>query len=240
MLKIIETNKQVTDQLISKYVNNVQFESFQMPLIDNKYVIEGINEYINFFYHIKDEQKIQVGIISKGHLLSEYQQNKLLKTFEDSDDKQIHLLFIDRSDRLLETIISRALVFTNAHINDYNDSKLHQFARNIIYTNEQYQLLLDADLWYSQLYKVERYLRGNQYEQIIILLAKERLNRVQFELFLNLIHNYLYEAKRLDLLEYVFEIEIRSKFQVNLNLQAVNIIIELKNNKEYYERSHWS
>lgn len=239
MLKIIELNSELTEELIYKYSDQTE-NYFEMENSDGKYTIDSINDYLNRFTYARSEDEITVGLIRYGSNLSDYHQNKLLKTFEESDDDQIHLIFIDRSDRLLETILSRAIIFRESISYEFQDSELHNFAKNIISSIETYDLLMKEDPYFRELYKINRNLETGNLEQAIITCSVIKFDQVKYELFNNLIINFLYRAKRLDLLKYVFEIELKTKYQVNLSLQVLAVLIKIKNSKEYYERSNWS
>lgn len=239
MLKVIEVNSEVSIDLIEKYgsKNSVYNEMMEF---DGKYNIDSINDYLSYFTHARDEDEIFVGVIRNGSNLTEYHQNKLLKTFEESSDDQIHLLFIDRSDRLLETILSRAIVYREGISFEFQDSELHKFAKPIVTTIETYDLLLAEDPIFRELYKLRKNLVAGNLDQAIINCSGIKFDRHMYLLFSNLVQNFLYETKRLDLLKYVFEVELKSKYQVNLGLQVLSILIEIKNSKEYYERSSWN
>ncbi len=239
MLKIIELNKEVSTDLIEKYGSkNCSYN--EMMEFDGKYNIDSINDYLNYFTHARAEGEVFVGVIRNGNNLTEYHQNKLLKTFEESSDDQIHLLFIDRSDRLLETILSRAVVYRESINFEFQDTELHKFAKPIVSSTETYDLLLAEDPIFRELYKVRKNLVAGNLEQAIINCSAIKFDRHTYLLFSNLIQNFLYETKRIDLLKFVFEIELKSKYQVNLGLQVLSILIEIKNSKEYYERSNWN
>lgn len=239
MLKVIEVNSEITIDLIEKYgVKNA--EPIEMMAFDGKYNIDSINDYLNYFTHTRVEDEVFVGVIKNGSSLSEYHQNKLLKTFEESSDDQIHLLFIDRSDRLLETILSRAIVYRESVNFDFQDTELHKFAKPLVTTIETYDLLLAEDKIFRELYKIRKNLVAGNIDQAIINNSGIKYDRHTFLLFTNLVQNYLYETKRLDLLKFVFEVELKAKYQVNLGMQALSILIQIKNSKEYYERSSWN
>lgn len=240
MFKIIETMKSVSNDLISTYTETTNFEKFVMPLVDGKYSIESINEYTNHFSLKPADQEVRVGIITDGHLLSEYHQNKLLKIFEDSSDDEFHLILIDRSDRLLDTILSRAIISKELDEYSYLENKLHDFAKDIIITGDQYRLLSEDSDYFQTLYKVSKFVSNGQIDNAIVQIGRIKLDNVRFGLFINCLNKIFYETKRIDLLEQAFETEMRCKFQVNLNVQALNLLIKVKNSKEYYERSNWS
>lgn len=240
MLKIIETNLSVDEELIGQYLP-AEYETYQMYLQENKYTIESISDYQNVFSLGKlDKMAGMAGIITNGELLSEYHQNKLLKLFEDSNDQQLHLLFIDRSDRLLDTVRSRGLILRDPTTFKYEDNELHNFGRKIVSSNAHYQLLLDNDPIFRVLYKIDANLNAPNINQGIININSVKLTADTYNLFTNLVYNHLYKTKRNDLLAELFEIELRSKYQVNYNLQAIGMLITIKGNKEYYERSDWS
>ncbi len=239
MLKIIEIQSQVDFEIIDKYSpTNCKF--IEMFEVDDKYNIDSINDYIEAFSHARVENEAFVGVIKNSSNLSEYHQNKLLKTFEESADDQIHLLFIDRSDRLLETIISRGIVYKESIKFVYEDNKLHNFARKIITSSEGYKLLCEEDEIFRQLYKIEMSLNNQNIDQAILFSSQINFDKTKYKLFNNLVLNYLYEKKRNDLIREVFAIEMKTNYQVNLGLQVLSVLIIIKNNKEYYERSHWS
>lgn len=239
MLKIIEVNDKVSDDLIFKYsTDNCNY--FELPLIDDKYTIESVNEYLNYFSHSRNEGEIVVGVIKDGSKLSEYHQNKLLKTFEDSADDQYHLIFIDKNERLLSTILSRALTYKSDVNFKYEDNDLHNFAKKIITSQAGYNLLKEEDEIFRKLYVINKNIEVGNLEKAILNCSKINFNNVTYSLFNNLILNNLYKNKRLDLLKYVFELEGRTQYNINLNIQALSILIEIKNSKEYYERSSWS
>lgn len=239
MLKIIETNTEVTDGLIAKYANGYQGTYFEMPEVEAKISIEAVNDYLSYFTHQRVEDELFVGVIKNGSNLSEYHQNKLLKTFEESSDDQIHLIFIDRSDRLLETIRSRSVIYKESQSFEFQDSELHKFAKQIVTTNEGYELLLKEDQIFRELYKINKNLENGNIDQAIINCASIKFDNDKYLLFNNLVNNHLYKTKRLELLKFGFDIEVKTKYQVNLGLQALSLLIEIKNSKEYYERSSW-
>lgn len=239
MLKIIEIDSVITDQIIYKHIGQ-ETSYFQMQAVDGKFNIDSINEYLNHFTHVRIDNEICVGVIKNGEYLSEYHQNKLLKTFEESDDDQIHLLFIDRSDRLLETILSRGMIIKEQVGFKFLDTELHKFAKPLISNGNLYQLLLDEDPIFRELYKINKNLRVGNIEQAIINCSGIKFDKNYYQLFNNLVANYLYETKRLELLKMLFDIELKTKYQVNLGMQALTVLLEIKNNKEYYERSNWN
>ncbi len=239
MLKIIELNSSVTEEIIAKYSQNSN-EVIFMQLENDKYTIDSINEYINCFSYSREYDDTIVGIILNGHKLSDYQQNKLLKTFEESKDNHIHLIFIANKNLLLDTILSRAIVLNEQNQFEYKHSKLHDFAKEIITTSEAYSLLLAEDEIFRQLYKIKNNLEANNIELAIVSCSQIKFDKVKYSLFNKLIQNYLYQRKRTSILKYLFEVELRTKYQVNLDLQALLVLIQIKNNKEYYERSSWS
>lgn len=239
MLKIIEIDSVITEEVIYKYIGQ-ETSYFQMQAVDGKFNIDSINEYLNYFTHVRMEGEICAGVIKSGEYLSEYHQNKLLKTFEESDDDQVHLLFIDRSDRLLETILSRGILIKEQIGFKFLDTELHNFAKPIISNSSLYQLLLDEDPIFRDLYKINKNLRVDNVEQAIINCSSIKFDKNYYQLFNNLVANYLYETKRLELLKTLFEIELKTKYQVNLGMQALTVLLEIKNNKEYYERSNWN
>ncbi len=239
MLKIIELNSEVTDSLIAKY-SGYDGQYFEMSEIDGKFNIDCINDYLGYFTHARADDEVYVGVIRNGSNLSEYHQNKLLKTFEESDDDQIHLIFIDRSDRLLETILSRSIVYRESINFEFQDTELHNFAKDIVTTIETYDLLMAEDEIFRNLYKIKRNLTAGNIEQAIINCSSIKFDGPKYTLFNNLVINHLYATKRLDLLKFVFEIELKTKYQVNLGMQVLSILIEIKNSKEYYERSSWN
>ncbi len=239
MLKIIEINTAVTDEIITKY-SKYHGQYYEMPEIDGKYTIDSIQDYLGCFTHTRLEGEKTVGVIRNGGNLSEYHQNKLLKSFEESGDDQIHLLFIDRSDRLLETIISRSIIYQESISFVFQDSELHKFAKDIVKTIDQYNLLLKEDDIFRELYKINRSLKNGNIDQAIITCSSLKFDNTKYQLFNNLIQNHLYATKRLDLLNYVFEIELKTKYNVNLGMQVLSILIAIKNSKEYYERSNWN
>ncbi len=239
MLKIVEISSEVPENLITKY-SQYNGQYFEMPEIDGKFTIECINDYLSYFTHARMEGEKYVGVIRNGSNLSEYHQNKLLKTFEESDDDQIHIIFIDRSDRLLETILSRSIIYRESIDFKFQDTELHNFAKDIVTTIETYDLLMAEDSIFRDLYKINRSLRDGNIDQAIINCSGIKFDKPRYLLFNNLVLNHLYATKRLDLLKFVFEIEAKTKYQVNLGLQVLSILIEIKNGKEYYERSNWS
>lgn len=239
MLKIIEINSTITDDLIEKYAS-YDGGYYEMTEIDGKFNIDSINDYLSYFTHARLEGEKYVGVIRNGSNLTEYHQNKLLKTFEESDDDQIHLIFIDRSDRLLETILSRSIVFRESINFEFQDTELHNFAKDIVSTIETYDLLLAEDDVFRELYKINRNLKAGNIDQAIINCSGIKFDGPKYTLFNNLVLNHLYETKRLDLIKFVFEIELKSKYQVNLGMQVLSILIQIKNGKEYYERSNWN
>lgn len=239
MLKIIEVNTDITTDLIEKY-GSKNANYIEMVEFDGKYNIDSINEYLGYFTHVQDEGEVFVGVIKNGSNLSEYHQNKLLKTFEESSDDQIHLIFIDRSDRLLETILSRAIVYRESITFNFLDTELHKFAKPLVTTIETYDLLMAEDDIFRELYKINKNITSGNIDQAIVNCSGIKFDRNTYLLFNNLIQNYLYQTKRLDLLKFVFEIELKAKYQVNLGMQVLSILIEIKNSKEYYERSSWN
>lgn len=239
MLKIIEVSSDVSIDLIDKY-SSPNGQMFEMMEFDGKYNIDSINDYLGYFTHARDENEVFVGIIKNGSNLSEYHQNKLLKTFEESNDDQIHLIFIDRSDKLLETILSRAIVYRESIVYQFQDSELHKFAKPLISSIESYDLLLSEDPVFRELYKINKNLHAGNIDQAIINCAAIKFDRIKYQLFNNLVLNYLYETKRIDLLDYIFETELMSVYQVNLGLLVLRNLIKIKNSKEYYERSSWN
>lgn len=239
MLKIIELSSEVTFDLIEKYsLKNGQL--FEMMEFDGRYNIDSINDYLSYFTHARDADEVFVGIIKNGSNLTEYHQNKLLKTFEESNDDQIHLIFIDRSDRLLETILSRAIVYRESITYQYQDSELHKFAKPIIGSIEGYDLLLAEDPVFRELYKINKNLYSGNIDQAIINCTNIKFDKTKYQLINNLILNFLYDTKRIDLLDFVFETELMSVYQVNLGLLVLRVLIKIKNSKEYYERSSWN
>lgn len=239
MLKIIEVSSDVSIDLIDKYsVSNGQM--FEMMEFDGKYNIDSINDYLSYFTHARDEDEVFVGIIKNGSNLTEYHQNKLLKTFEESNDDQIHLIFIDCSDKLLETILSRAIVYRESIVYQFQDSELHKFAKPLISSIESYDLLLSEDPVFRELYKINKNLYAGNIDQAIINCSAIKFDRIKYQLFNNLVLNYLYETKRIDLLDFIFETELMSVYQVNLGLLVLRNLIKIKNSKEYYERSSWN
>lgn len=239
MLKVIEVNCEPSLELIEKY-SVCKYSLVEMFEVGDKYNIDSISDYINAFNHARFEGEVVVGVIKNGSNLTEYHQNKLLKTFEESGDDQIHLLFIDRSDRLLATILSRAIIYRESINFEFLETELHKFAKPIISNIETYELLQAEDPIFRVLYKVKKNLVSGNIEQAIINCSSIKFDAPKYTLFNNLILNILYETKRLDLLQKVFEIELKTKYQVNLGLQALAILIQIKNNKEYYERSSWN
>lgn len=240
MLKIIEINSPVTDQHIAKYTNNYVGNYYEMPEIDGKFTIDSINDYLNYFTHARAESEVYIGVIRNGNNLSEYHQNKLLKTFEESADDQIHLIFIDRSDRLLATVLSRSLIYREDIAFEYLDTELHNFAKEIVTTTEAYSLLKDEDPYFRELYKIFLNLQTWNIDKAIITCSSIKFDYQKYLLLNNLINNFLYKTKRLDLLQNGFEIELRARYQVNYGLQVLALLIKLKNSKEYYERSNWN
>ncbi|WOO86692.1 hypothetical protein RZE82_06125 [Mollicutes bacterium LVI A0039] len=240
MLKIIEINSEVTDEHIYKYSNGYTGNYFEMPEIDGKFTIDSIGDYLSYFTLARDAGDVDVGVIRNGNNLSEYHQNKLLKTFEESDDDQIHLIFIDRSDRLLETILSRSIVYRESITFEFQDTELHNFAKNIVTSIETYDLLMEEDPIFRELYKVNRNLQNGNIDQAIITCSSIKFDYDKYLLLNNLINNHLYATKRLDLLKFGFELELKSRYNVNYGLQVLALLIEIKNSKEYYERSSWN
>lgn len=240
MLKIIECNQLLTEEYINQYIGD-DYESHQMQMQEGKYTIESINDYQYQFSlsNLEDKQGV-VGVIIRGDLLSEYHQNKLLKLFEDSRDNQIHLIFIDRADRLLDTIVSRGIVISEQSSFVFEDNQLHNFGKRIIKTSSQYQLMNDDAETFRILYKINANLQNGNINQAILNLNSLKLNKDTYNLFVNLVYNYLYETKRNDILTELFEIELRTVYQVNYNLQAIAMLITINGKKEYYERSDWS
>ncbi len=238
MLKIIETSSYISEELIEKYSSNVDYTLMYHE--ENKYTIDSINEYLSVFDHRRAPGEIQVGVIKAGADLSVYHQNKLLKTFEDSDDDQIHLLFTTSIDNLLPTIISRGILFREDIEFKFVDSELHNFAKTIVYSAPSYDLLKNEDEIFRTLYKIRKFISNGNIDGAIIECSKTKFTKVTFQLFVRLIQNVLYEQKRLDLLTELFEVERQCNYQVNLNMQATKLLVIIKQKKEYYERSNWN
>ncbi len=221
MFKIIVSNKVINEIVIREYCKSDEY--YELEKIDDKYVIESVQRYINFFAYKSSLKK--VGIISNGNELSVVVQNKLLKVLEETQEKEEHYLFVSNINSLLDTIVSRAVVIVEHSTYEFKpQNKLEVFFADIIESRKDEEYFRENEEYFRGLYGVCHTIVRAEYNVAIIKASSIEFDRVNVEYFIKWVENYCYTIQKYEEIKKLFNLEKRANYQVNYNL-LVDVMI---------------
>ncbi len=127
------------------------------------YKVDSVNEYIEFYKYRPLEKDKKLSVFNNFDMVDMKIQNKLLKLFEESEDK--HVLIVKNKSKILNTIKSRA-EFKDAlscEINLEKYPRRYHGVLSLIYVNDEEEL--------SDYLKFYDYLIASNYKQAYIYLT---------------------------------------------------------------------
>lgn len=223
MFKIVVTKNEVSRSKVEEYCTQSYNELLQ---IEDKYTIEEIQRYINFFSYRSEEKK--VGLIRYGNNLSIGMQNKLLKVLEETTESDEHVMFVTTLNGMLDTIKSRALIINeNSEYQFKAMNKLEVFFSDIIFSENDAKFFYENEEYFRLLYSVCEAISRGEINVAVIKCAGIDFDKERIVYLFKWIENFIYQCGKVEKVIEVFELEKRINFQVNYNLLATMIIGEL-------------
>ncbi len=208
------------DIYYSEYKENKSYNQMLLDydiLIFNEedYKVDKVNEYIEFYKYKPMDKNYKLSIFNNFDNVDLKVQNKLLKLFEDSEDR--HVLIVKNKSKILNTIKSRAEFkdFSNEKINLEKYPKRYHDVLSLIYVNDEEEL---SD--YLKLYDL---LIASNYKQAYIYLTTKlndyKINRV-YEII-----QYA-ASKTEDNLDDILSLQKRLLSNTNKKLQIENYLLQ--------------
>lgn len=186
----------------------------------SSFTAEQIEHYIQEFAMKPVNLQRKYGIIYSGHYLSQIQQNKLLKTIEDSKEWHYHMVQAISSSKLLATFTSR---FVQKRINFETD----ELEKLKIINNEAKAFLKDNSEKFEFFVKLQGHISRKEYEQASLLLAVVKLTKIEAQIVIELLQYWANQSKQYEQIQIIFEYEQRINFNVNYNLQIASLLAKI-------------
>lgn len=205
--------------------------------IEGKISAEQINDYVRALANTNIDLKYNIGIISNFELLSVANQNKLLKTIEDSAANTIQIIICRSEQKLLSTIKSRVIVIDmrNEVLNYECLEKEEEFYQNIIKNHAELNYIRDNLEEKNTLFAIFNYCKNNDYKRAYILYTTmfQDYNKLLNGLILRIILYTLYSLKQYQVMKTMIEYEQRMFYNLNERLQIEAMFVEIiKENNE--------
>ncbi len=198
---------------------------------DGKITSEQIAEYVVAMANTNIKYKYNIGLISDFELLSVANQNKLLKTIEDSADNTIQIIICKTEQKLINTIKSRVIIVDmRSEELDYDclDNE-RPFFENIIKNQAELNYLQENQEMKTSLVALYNYARNNHYEQAFIIYTTmfKEYNKVLNQLVMRILLQTLYEKQQIKKVKELLEYEERLFFNLNERLQIESMFVEI-------------
>ncbi len=182
---------------------------------ESDYKVDKVNEYIDFYKYKPLEKTFKLSIFNNFDNVDMKIQNKLLKLFEESEDK--HVLIVKNKSKILNTIKSRAefkdLVMEELSLEKY--PKRYHDVLSLIYVNDEEEL--------SEYLKFYDFLLDLNYKQAYIFLTT-KLNNYDISRVYEIIQ---YAAKKTeDNLEDILSLQKILLSNTNKKLQIENYLLQ--------------
>ncbi len=182
---------------------------------EEDYKVDKVNEYIEFYKYRPMDKNYKLSIFNNFDNVDLKVQNKLLKLFEDSEDR--HVLIVKNKSKILNTIKSRAEFkdFFNEKINLEKYPKRYHDVLLLIYVNDEEEL--------SDYLKFYDLLIASNYKQAYIYLTT-KLN----DYSINRVYEIIQYAasKTEDDLEDLLSLQKRLLSNTNKRLQIENYLLQ--------------
>ncbi len=182
---------------------------------EEDYKVDKVNEYIDFYKYKPMDKKYKLSIFNNFDNVDLKVQNKLLKLFEDSEDK--HVLIVKNKSKILNTIKSRAEFkdFLNKDINLEKYPKRYHDVLSLIYVSDEEEL--------SDYLKFYDLLIASNYKQAYIYLTT-KLNDYNINKVYEIIQ---YAASKTeDNLDDLLTLQKRLLSNANKKLQIENYLLQ--------------
>ncbi len=202
--------------------------------IDGKIMSEQITDYVNKMASTNLKYNFKIGIITNFELLSVANQNKLLKTIEDSSENTIQIIICKTEQKMISTIKSRVVTINMRQeelIYDcLNEEK--EFYQKIITNQEELDLIAEFNDIKLSLIAIYNYLNSGDTTSAFIIYTTRfsEYNKIINQLVLRIIYSSLYQNQKFHLLKDLLKYEERLMFNLNERLQIESIFVEI--NKE--------
>ncbi len=208
------------DIYYSEYKENKSYNQMLLDydiLIFNEedYKVDKVNEYIEFYKYKPMDKNYKLSIFNNFDNVDLKVQNKLLKLFEDSEDR--HVLIVKNKSKILNTIKSRAEFkdFLNKDINLEKYPKRYHDVLSLIYVSDEEEL--------SDYLKFYDLLIASNYKQAYIYLTT-RLNDYNINRVYEIIQ---YAASKTeDNLDDLLTLQKRLLSNANKKLQIENYLLQ--------------
>ncbi len=199
--------------------------------IDNKINSEQIGEYVIALANTNIDYKYNIGIITDFELVSVANQNKLLKTIEDSADNTIQILVCKTEQKLINTIKSRVVIVDMRNEKfeyDCLDSE-RPFYEKIIKNRAELNYIMDNQEVKSSLIALYNYAMKDQYEQAYIIYTTmfKEYNKMLNQLVMRIIFQTQYEKQNIIKLKELLKYEEHLFYNLNERLQIESMFVEI-------------
>ncbi len=179
------------------------------------YKVDKVNEYIDFYKYKPLEKLSKLSVFNNFDNVDMKIQNKLLKLFEESEDK--HVLIVKNKSKILNTIKSRAEFkdFATKELNLEKYPKRYHDVLPLIYVNDEEEL--------SEYLKFYDFLLNSNYKQAYIFLTT-KLNDYDISRVYEIIQ---YAAKKTgDSLDDILSLQKVLLSNTNKKLQIENYLLQ--------------
>lgn len=198
MLYIYDNINDFEEFCCSKYKEIfLERKTFENILIDynvfilnkDKYTVDDVNDYIEFFMYKTTNNK-RLAIINNFENIQYKIQNKLLKTFEEIEETQI--IITNNKKKIINTIKSRALIseYKNDNLKWFNNQNNddQNILLKLVTKEEDYNEIKNNDELILNILKLNKLLKQKEYDKLFVeytLLSELIPIQVMYELIQN-------------------------------------------------------
>ncbi len=214
-----------------KYANVNDLDIFILKPIEEKIGADEINEYINRVATTGFNQEKQVFIIESFELVSQQNQNKLLKTIEDNRNNVLQVFITKQENLLLPTIRSRIIeiLFKEKEPLNFNDLETTLLYSEVILSNEELVFLRQEPEVARMLSKIYDYCKERDYKRAYLLFStqvKEVSNNVE-NIMIRMILMSVSQQGEYALAKTLVEYEVRASYNINKKLLIETMFVEI-------------
>ncbi|MFV0288993.1 MAG: hypothetical protein ACK5HR_06060 [Mycoplasmatales bacterium] len=194
---------------------NVLEISFDVLLLNkDKYTVEDIYNYLEFYKYKPMEEEKKISIINNFDLVDNKSQNKLLRLFEENEEN--HILITNNLNKILSTIKSRATIYNNIN----QERSYQEYPKrywDILQLMDNLENVEEID-FYLKLYDN---LNEEEYKQAYLKLIK--LDNYNEQVIYEIIQ---YSHKKIGKTEQLLELQQKLFSKTNKKLQIENYLLQ--------------
>ncbi len=192
---------------------------------------EAVNQYVIDMASTNLNYKYNVGIIADFEMMTVANQNKLLKTIEDSAENTIQILVCKNEQKMINTIKSRVVIIDKRQeelVYDCLDEE-REFYEQMIKNQQELNYIQENNEVKSSLYALYRYAGSGDYKRAYIVyttLFKE-YNKLLNQLVLRALYTSLFKQAKYQQLKKLISYEERFFYNLNERLQIESVFVEI-------------